>query len=256
MTSEMELDESARGNLFFPEDHSGDSEPVAEEEGKFHDVLTATPDNALLQNAVKAVASFEESEVPTETKDKPPTDEVFDQVMAVWGVASSESWDSSAIRLFCQNVEKKDLNALLEHIRTAWQSLWHSIPLFARQDEDKCKCEWFRKHGIEVITSFVPDALLHAECVSEAFTPELPLDSIPSGDERSKTEACIAKLCASDQDVVRIAVDEAFNKQIAALPPFAMSTDMGLLKASFKAEYYFKIIAEVSHAKENSLRWT
>ena len=237
-------------------DDSERETPASREDHASEDGVTTIEGDPLCHNGLAPVVSFDEPVIVAESKDVSANDDVFVQVMAIWRVSFIEELDTSALQRACGNVKQKKMKALLEHIRISWQSVWQAIPPFARQDESKGKSEWFQEQGSGVVASFVPDEALQVALVSDVFIPELPLNSILLGEDRAQIEACVAKLRTSDQDDVRIALDKAFNKQLATLPAFALSTDMELLKAAFKAEHYFEVLVEVSHAKVDSEHWT
>ena len=50
-----------------------------------------------------------------------------------------------------------------------------------------------------------------------AFIPDVPLIILPPGEEKTKAAALVAKLTSADEEVVRIAVDKAYNKEILHL---------------------------------------
>ena len=107
MSSELEIDDSTRETSEIREDHSGDSEPVAQEEPRLDDSLTAILETPLCHNAVSPTASFDDTGNISEEKTVPLKDEVFEQIMAVWWNVTNENGDTSAIRSACRNVEKK-----------------------------------------------------------------------------------------------------------------------------------------------------
>ena len=241
---EIAFDESEKETPASREDHTGE------------DGVTTMEDDPVCRNGLVPLLSFDEPVIDAENKDVSAKDDVFQQVMASWGSSFREELDNSALQRACGDVKEKDSSALLEHIRISWQSAWQAIPAFARQDEDKGKSEWFEEQGSAVVASFVTDEALRVALISDAFIPELPLNSTLVGQDRAQIEACLAKLRTSDQEDVRIAVDKAFNKQLAILPAFARSTDLELLKAAFKEKHYFEVLVEVSHAKVDLACWT
>ena len=163
----------------------------------------------------------------------------IDSFEAILPLATLPEEKSDAVFELLRQVGNSRAEACLAHVDAEWAKIWDRIPAIARVSQEVMQRNWLLEELERLLQGFL------ASCAVYHFEPELGLDALPAGTERTEAAALVARVQPAHAPVISQAVAEAYAALLEEIPAYVRAGTESQIRLNFLTDQYFAIVRRV-----------
>ena len=161
-------------------------------------------------------------------------DVIFDAVRLSVDIDKMPESAQQHLKELCDSIPAQDRELVLGFIDDLWNTQWQKLPLYMRQDEPKCRFEWFQECCIQVLEDYTQKKYRVGAQVCAALDNWFDISN-STPEQASVLRKCFSDITAEHRDALMKHIQDEWDSTLNELPPFARNNQVAVQGQWFQA---------------------